>query len=68
MLRVEGEPDLVRTANGTIQNINQNEYQAYIAKRQTIVEQRNRMKRLEDEVAEMKNSLATILNLLLERK
>jgi hypothetical protein len=68
MLKVEGEPDLVRTSNGVIQNINQNEYQAYMAKRRAIVEQRDRMQRLEQEVAEMKNSIATILNLLLEKK
>lgn len=68
MLKVEGEPDLARAPNGTIQNINQNEYQAYVAKRKAIIEQRNRMERLEQEVAEMKNSIATILQLLLEKK
>lgn len=68
MLRVEGEPDLVRTANGTIQNINQDEYQAYIAKRKSIIEQRNRMDRLEHEVADIRNNLSIIMQLLLEKK
>lgn len=68
MLRVEGEPDLARTTYGVIQNVNQDAYQSYIAKRKSIMENRNRLDRLENEVANINNTLATILQLLTERK
>lgn len=67
-LRVEGEPDLVRLPNGTIQNNNQNEYQTYIAKRRAIQEQRERVEKLEADVSVMKANIAMILQLLMEKK
>lgn len=68
MLRVEGEPDLVRTPQGIIQNVNQDSYQAYIAKRKSMAEQKTKIEKLESDVAEMKTTLATILQLLTEKK
>lgn len=67
-MRVKDEPDLVRDQNGTIQNINQNEYEAYMAKRRAVADQRNRMNELENRVASMENNIAMILQLLRDRK
>jgi hypothetical protein len=68
MIRVQDEPDLVRAPDGTIQNINQTEYQAYIARRKSVMETKNRLDNLEKDMSGIKDSLATILQLLTERK
>lgn len=66
--RVDGQPDLVRTEDGVIQNINQDEYQAYVARRRAVMESRGRIDNLEREVGEIKNNIALILQLLQDRK
>lgn len=68
MIRVKDEPDLARSPDGTIQNINQNEYHAYIAKRRAVMETKNRLDRLDSDVTQIKDTLSMILQLLNERK
>lgn len=64
MLRVQGEPHLVRTATGAIQNTNQDEFLAFIAKRNAANDTKNRLEALERETKELKQMLSAVLQLL----
>ncbi len=64
MLKIEGEPDLIKDHNGVIQNINENEFHAFITRRAKVQEDKNRIDKLEQDNAEIKNTLAVILSLL----
>lgn len=66
--RVDGQPDLVRDEDGVIQNVNQDEFQAYINRRKAVMESRGRIDMLEREVGEIKNNIDLILKLLQDRK
>ena len=68
MLRVKDEPDLVRTPTGTIQNINNDEYRAFISKRRATLETKERLEKLETENKEINQKLDLILSLLKDRK
>ena len=67
MIKVKDEPDLARDSNGVIQNTNTNAYHDYIARRQKAAEANNRLTALEKDNAEIKDSLAKILQLLMGR-
>ena len=62
--RVVDEPDLVRDANGIIQNINEDDFHKFIAQRQLKEQELKRINDLETDVAEIKSSLNLILKLL----
>jgi len=64
MLKVQGEPHLVRTSTGAIQNNNQDDFLAYIAKRNAANDTKNRLEALERETKELKQMLGAILQLL----
>lgn len=64
MYKVEGQPDLVRTKDGSIQNINTNEYHSFIHRRNAILENQKRMESLESDNKEIKQTLSQILELL----
>lgn len=67
MIKVKDEPDLSRDSNGVIQNTNTNAYHEYIARRQKINDDRDRISALEKDTAEIKDSLAQILKLLMDK-
>ena len=68
MIKVKDEPDLARDSNGVIQNINTNAYHEYIARRQKLTADADRLTALEKDNVEIKNSLAQILKLLMGEK
>ena len=63
-VKVKDEPDLVRDPKGIIQNVNTSAYRDYIARRELINKDRERITALEKDNAEIKDSLATIIKLL----
>lgn len=64
MFKVEGEPDLIRDSSGVIKNVNRDEYMAYIARRNAMKAQQERLDRLEKESGEMRGMLTEILQIL----
>ena len=64
MIKVKDEPDLIRDSNNVIQNINTNAYHDFIARRNKINQDSDRIIALEKDNAEIKDSLAQILKLL----
>lgn len=67
MIKVKDEPDLARDSNGVIQNTNTGAYNDYIARRNKINADHDRINALEKDNAEIKSSLAQILKLLMEK-
>lgn len=68
-MKVKDQPDLVRDpSTGAIQNTNNDAYRAYIAKRDAIIESKNRMDKIEQDNAEIKSTLAIIMKLLMEKQ
>lgn len=67
MIKVKDEPDLARDSNGVIQNTNTSAYNDYIARRNKLSADRDRIAALEKDNAEIKSSLAQILKLLMEK-
>jgi hypothetical protein len=63
-MSVKGEPDLVRTEAGYLQNTNNASYQAFISKRDKIVTDTKRIEAIEKDNAEIKRSLALIIQML----
>lgn len=64
-MKVKDEPNLERDpSNGVVQNTNQDAYRAYIAKRNAILENKNRFEAIEKDNAEIKQTLSMILELL----
>jgi uncharacterized protein (UPF0335 family) len=64
MYKVTGEPHLIKDNIGIVQNNNNTEYQAYIAKRNAALQNSARIERLEQENSEIKEALSEILKLL----
>jgi hypothetical protein len=67
-MRVEGEPDLIKSDAGIVQNVNHTEYWAFVNKRKSIQESNKRMDLLEQDNREIKNSLAMIIKMLGDKK
>ena len=64
---VEGHSDLARNPqNGSIVNVNNIEYQQYLARREVKSEKKQKVQNLEDELATMKNDIDEIKSLLKE--
>lgn len=66
MIKVANEPDLARDHKGIIHNTNRDEYNLYMDRKKAILRDRQRIERLEMDNAEIKESLAIILQLLLK--
>jgi phosphoenolpyruvate synthase/pyruvate phosphate dikinase len=64
MIKVKDEPDLARDTKGVIQNVNTSAYRDFIARRNLMNQDRDRISALEQDNAEIKDSLAQILKLL----
>jgi hypothetical protein len=64
MQRVKDEPTLARTEAHVIENIDQEAYQAYVARRRAVLDTKQRLDKLEQDTAEIKNTLGAILQLL----
>lgn len=68
-MKVKDQPDLARDpSTGAVQNTNNDAYRVYIAKRDAIIEGRNRMDKIEQDNAEIKSTLAIIMKLLMEKQ
>ena len=64
---VEGHSDLARNPqNGSIVNVNNIEYQQYLARREVKSEKKQKVQNLEDELATMKDDIDEIKSLLKE--
>ena len=64
---VEGHSDLARNPqNGSIVNVNNIEYQQYLARREVKIEKKQKVQNLEDELATMKDDIDEIKSLLKE--
>ena len=64
---VEGHSDLARNPqNGSIVNVNNIEYQQYLARREVKSEEKQKVQNLEDELATMKGDIDEIKSLLKE--
>lgn len=64
---VEGHSDLARNPqNGSIINVNNIEYQQYLARREVKIEKKQKVQNLEDELATMKDDIDEIKSLLKE--
>lgn len=64
MQRVKDEPTLARTEAHVIENIDQEAYRAYIARRKAVLDTKTRLDKLEQDNAEIKSTLNAILQLL----
>lgn len=64
MIRVKEEPDLARTSRTTIQNINNEEYRTFIARRNAAKDTKERIEKLEIQGQELNGKLDAILELL----
>lgn len=62
--KVEGEPNLIKRADGVVLNTNDAEYEAFIARRNAALETKNRLDKLEKDNGEIKDTLKLILQLL----
>jgi uncharacterized protein YqfB (UPF0267 family) len=64
---VEGHSDLARDPNnGSIINVNKNEYNQYLARREVKSEKTQKVQNIEDELANMKGDIDEIKSLLKE--
>ena len=64
---VEGHSDLARNPqNGSIVNVNNMEYEQYLARREVKSEKNQKVQNLEDELATMKDDIDEIKSLLKE--
>ena len=64
---VEGHSDLARNPqNGSIINVNNIEYQQYLARREVKIEKKQKVQNLEDELANIKGDIDEIKSLLKE--
>ena len=64
---VEGHSDLARNPqDGSIINVNNIEYQQYLARREVKIEKKQKVQNLEDELATMKDDIDEIKSLLKE--
>lgn len=66
-MKVKDQPDLEKQPNGVIQNTNALAYQSFIAKRQAVIDNENRLLAIEKDNAEIKASLSHIIKLLMDK-
>lgn len=68
-MKVKDEPDLVRDPHtGAVQNTNNDAYKAYISRRNAIIDNQNRLDKLEVDNQAIRSTLNLILHLLQEKK
>jgi hypothetical protein len=68
MQRVKDQPHLVRTEANVIENIDQEAYQAYMARRRAVSDTKTRLDKLEQDTTDIKETLNAILQYLKNNK
>lgn len=64
MIPVKDHDGLARGRNGVIHNTDQSAYRAYIENRQKILDEEERLTRLENQVANIQDALGVIIKML----